>query len=297
MTAILPLQNPPRIKGGFETIVRGPILGRDGNPLDEAEWRVGVEGEGLPDSQFFSNKMRGGSWGDPNIDPTDRKPVSGRGNTFTFKPAGVGVSFECYADGANTTIGDIPMQHARNEMRRRLWSLIGEHIQNVGTSIDCPDQPGTNRTLAGSAQLPDGYDDAHPGDIEGTLQGLLDMVCEFVATDPVFLVPYSWKTHFTRRGIVRWDDAQECYIALGVYRIAFDCFDNVGPTGTTTNDDGSEVWIYAMVAPQVTVADEGEGDIVSYRTKLQNIYGVRAERQFGYWFDADTVYAAKTTIL
>ena len=65
-----------------------PLLGRDGNPLAENEWRRGVSGETLPEPEFFVNAMVGGSWGDP--DGGDLKPVSIDGDEQAFKPAAVG---------------------------------------------------------------------------------------------------------------------------------------------------------------------------------------------------------------
>lgn len=295
MSAILQLQNPPRLRGGFETIVRGPLLGKGGEALTEDQWRGGVSGETLPAPLFFSNGMVGGSWGDPTAG--DVKPASAMGDEVEFKPSSVGDLFQCEMNAPNTVRGDIVLQHARNEMNRALWSLIARHIQVVGTSIECPGQPGANPTLQGVAKLPEGYDDDAPGNIEGVVQGLLDMVCAGSKSDPVFMAPLSWKSHFSRRGIVRWDEEQQAYILLGTHRIAFDCIDNVGPDGTTTNDDGSEVWIYAMLPPDVSVAAEGDGDVVAARAELRNVYHVRVERQFGYWFDTNNVYAAKATIL
>lgn len=293
MTTILPLQNPPRIRGGFETIV-APLLGQDGQPLATDEWRQGVQGQTLPTTEFFTNSMIGGSWGDP--DDGDLKPESVMGDEVAFKPSGVGVNFMCQMNAPGGARGDMAATLVRQEINRRLWSEIARHIQNVGTSIDCPGGDELNPTLVEVAQLPDGYVDLTPGSIEGVIQGLLDMVCAGAHTDPAFLAAYSFKSHFTRRGIVHWDEAQQAYILLGTHRIAFDCIDNVGPAGTTTAGDGSEVWIYALIPPQVAVADEEGDDFIAARAELRNTYHVRGERQFGYWFDTSQVYAAKAGV-
>lgn len=295
MSAILPLQNPPRILGGFETVV-APLLGRDGNVLPESGWHGGVIGQTLPGegAQFFSSQMVGGSWGDPDAD--DVKPDSEMGEEVTFKPASIGVNFSCEMNAENTARGDIAKKLVQQEMARRLWSEIGLHIQAVGTSIDCPDQAGTNPTLIDVAQLPSGYNDLAAGSIEGVIHGLLDGVCDAMHTDPVFLVPRAFMPHFSRRGLVHWDPAAQAFRLLGIYPIAFDCFLNEGPGGTTTAADGSEVWIYAMLHPQVDAAAEGPNDLIGVRTIEQNVYRVRGERQFGYWFDTDHVYAAKAGV-
>ena len=294
MSAITPLPDPPRILGGFETIIEGPLIGRDGAELTEAEWSGGIIGTDLPPGEnWFTNQLSGGTWGDP--DSGDEKDISVVGTPHAFKPSGVGVQFQCQMN-ENTPQGNIPLQQVQSALKRKLWSLIARHIANVGTTIACPGELAANPTLQGVAKLPDGYVDDAPGNPRGVVQGLLDMVCAGAGTDPVFLAPYSYKAQMVDCGLVKWHEERQLYLLLGTYRIAFDCIDNVGPVGTTTATDGSEFWIYAMVPTiRVSVADESKDDIQQWRTQRQNVFGVRGERQFEYEFDTDNVYAAKAT--
>lgn len=296
MSAILPLPDPPRIVGGFETIIEGPLLDRQGNEMPVEEWSAGVIGTNLPpQEEWFTNSLAGGDWGDP--DDGDEKPSSTAGNGKEFQPSSVGVQFKCQMN-ENTPQGNIPLQQVASAMKRKLWSMIANHIANIGTTLACPGKPGTNPTLQGVAKLPDGYVDAAPGNPRGVVQGLLDMVCAGTGADPVFLVPYSYKAQMMAHGLVHWDKDAQRYVLLETYRIAFDCIENVGPDGTTTKTDGSEFWIYAMPPTvRVSVADADQDDIKTWRTQRINVHGVRAERQFEYDFDTDNVYAGKATVL
>lgn len=275
MTAILPLLNPPRIRGGLESVV-APLLGRDGQPLSVSEWSTGAELTSLPDANTFFSSRDGGTWGDPEDD--DLKPVSEAGAREKFLPGSVGAVFECGMNAPNTTLGDIPREEATRFMDRALFSLIATAITTVTTpAIDC-DNDATLETLPNIAQTPDGYDDDNPPSIRGGLQGLLEGVCAHWHSDPIFLAPREYMPHFLG-DIVRWHEELDQF-RFGPHAIAFDCFENVGPAGTTTNPDGSEVWVYALLPIQLAVADPVDDSISAVRTHLQNVYRVRVEREF-----------------
>lgn len=152
--------------------------------------------------------------------------------------------------------------------------------------------PVYNPGLQTVAELADGYDDDAPGSIRGVLQGLLDGVCDVWHTDPVFHVSRAWMPHFLG-DIVRWDAATESFY-FGPHRVSFDCYPNEGPSGTTTNADGSEVWIYASMPPVVGVG--GSVEVLAARNARQNTYQVRAEQEAIIAFDATLVIAGKATV-
>lgn len=292
MTAILPLPDPPRIRGGLD-IVATPLLGRNGELLPTSEWAMGVERTNLPHAETFFSSLHGGTWGDP--DDGDLKPSSESGARNRLLPGSVGAVFECQMNAPNTTLGDIPRAEGTSFMDRAYYSLVAEAISTPATpGIDCdPDAQIT--TLPGVAQLPDGYVDNAPGTIEGVMHGLLDGVCAYLHTDPVFHVARAFMPHFFRRGIVHWDEVGG-FFRMGPHRVSFDCYANVGPAGTTTAGDGSEVWIYASTPIELATADPDADSVSAVRTQLQNIYRVRVEREFIAVFDTEGVYAAKALV-
>lgn len=298
MTAILPLQNPPRIRGGFATVAQ-PLIGRDGEPLSESEWNKGVEWTNFGAGETFVSGMGGGSWG--LIADGDEKPVNPNPDSELFLPLMLGAMFSCEMNAPGGVLGDVSRERAQNLLDRRTYSDLAR-ILSTGEAYTCADPDGSdpNPSLQSEAVFPDGFDGVTPGSIRGVLQGLLDGTCGAPGggpgwnSDPVFHVPRAWMPHFLG-DIVRWHEEDGTF-RFGPYRVAFDCYPNVAPTagGGTTNPDGSEVWIYATLPPQIAYGEQMETSLV--RAELRNTYTARAERTAIVAFDTTLVLAAKALV-
>lgn len=288
MTAILPLQDQPPIRGGLRSI-------SDPLPLEENEWRSGVHVSPALGGDTFTSGYGGGSWG--SIEGGDEKPVNELEPGVDFTPGTIGTIFDCGGPGSpGTPIGDTVRQRAEALIERRSWSDLAR-LLHTGETYRCGDLDSngdadeTNPSLQGLAVTPAGYDDGAPGSIRGVLQGLLDGVCSTWHTDPVFHVARAWMPHFLG-DIVRWDESTDTF-RFGPHLVSFDCYPNVGPAGTTTAADGSEVWIYASMRPLVAF---GGVEVVSARHYRQNTYQVRAEREAIAIIDPTLVSAAKALV-
>lgn len=287
MTTPLPIQPRPPIRGGLASVAA---------PLpDGTDWRLGVEVRSSPDTDVFV-------WNDPCNDQgvllddfsplLDNKPVVDAGPAFRFYPIAVGKIVQCGPGATETTIGDIARQQASGSLDRQVHKALAAALHG---KLQAVGQYGSNFENSTSIQTnfvtPDGFDDLNPGNIRGTMQGLLDSVCGCSNSDPVFHIPRAWMPHFIDE-IVTWDEATGKFW-FGPHEVSFDCYPNE-LVPYTTNPDGSEVWIYATARPMVAVEEE---DVTTVLTRSQNNWSVRVERHAIVAFDATCVYAAKATIL
>lgn len=296
MTAILPLQNPPPIRGGLAT-VSSTLIGRDGQPLPEGEWNKGVQWTNFGAGDTFVSGMGGGSWG--IIADSDVKPVNENPGSGLFTPSMIGAMFSCEMNAPHGVLGDVSRQRAESLLDRSTFSDLARLLA-TGESYRCGAADGSepNPSLQSTAILPDGHDGITPGSIKGALQGLLDGICAAPNglawhSDPVFHIPRAWMPHFLDH-IMRWDEATGTF-RFGPYRVSFDCYPNKEPdVGGTTAVDGSEVWIYATLPPQLAFGDQMQTQLV--RAPLRNHYTARAERTAIVAFDTSLVMAAKALV-
>ena len=288
MTAILPLYSPLRFRGGLETVVT-ELIGRDGNPLPEQEWRRGVEWTNMATGDTFTSGMGGGSWG--QITLGDEKPVNPNPGSEVFQPVSLGAIFECQMQAPNGVQGDVSRQRALALLERKGMSDLARILYD-GEAYTCAAPDGSDPN-PGLIALAESLTPVGPGSIRGAFQGLLGAVCETWHADPVFLIPREFMPHFLDE-VVKWDEATGSF-RFGPYRVAFDCFPNVAPTaGGTTAVDGSEVWVYAMMPPAVALGESVAADGV--RAELRNHYTFRAEREAIVAFDTTRVLAAKALV-
>lgn len=297
MTAILPLQSPPRIRGGLASVSQ-VLLGLDGQPLPESEWNKGVQWTNFGAGDTFVSGMGGGSWG--TIEDGDEKPVNDNPGGELFDPVMLGAMFSCEMNAPNGVLGDVSRARAEALLERSTYSDLARLLA-TGEAYRCGAADGSqpNASLQSEAVFPDGHDGITPGSIKGALQGLLDGVCggpdgTAWKADPVFHVPRAFMPHFLG-DVVRWDEATQTF-RFGPHLVSFDCYPNQAPTagGGTTNPDGSEVWIYATLPPGIAISEQVDTQLV--RAELRNVYTARAERAAIVAFDTSLVLAAKALV-
>lgn len=294
MTTPLPIQPRPPIRGGLASVVAAMPAG---------DWRNGVEVRGEPDNGAFAWHPLCADEGvdldtfDPiqNEGPAD-KPVSAIGGAFRFYPITVGKIVQCGPNATQTPIGDIATQTAKGSLDRLFHKALAAALHGkLETQGQYAGSSEVGASLASSLQFPAGFDELNPGNLVGTLQGLLDSVCGCSNSDPIFHVPRAWMPHFIAQDLAEWDDASGRFM-FGPHEVSFDCYPNEDPTGVNVNTatDGTEVWIFATARPHVAM---GEDDEVRWLERRQNESTVLVERHGIIALDLTCAFGAKATIL
>lgn len=290
MTTPLPIQPRPPIRGGLASVVES---------LPDGDWRNGVEVRGEPDGGVFAWNPLCADTGVEldTFDPiADEKPVSAIGSAFRFYPITVGKIVTCGPNATQTPIGDIARQTARGSLDRLFNKALASALHGkLETQGEYAGTPEVGASLASSLQFPAGFDELNPGNLAGTLQGLLDSVCECSHSDPIFHVPRAWMPHFLAADLVEWDEPSGRFW-FGPHEVSFDCYPNEDPTGANTNTatDGSEVWIFATARPYVAMSEDDEVQVL---TRRQNDTTVLVERHGIIALDLTCAWGAKATII
>lgn len=286
MTGILKIQQRPPIRGGLASVAA---------PLETDDWKSGVQIQTTPDGDVFVwNPL----CADDGVmlstgDPITEKPVDDVAEARRFYPITVGKIVQCGPGSDRTAIGNIALQQAKGSLDRQIYKALAHALHGAletHGNYAGADEIGTS--IGSEMVVPAGFDPDAPGNLRGTLQGLLDSVCACSNSDPIFHVPLAWKSQFIG-DLVRWDEATQKYWFAN-HEVSFDCYPNEDPTGTyATNPDGSEVWIFATARPLVEIEEE---DTVVLLTRELNNWKARVERHAIVAFDPTCVYGAKATV-
>jgi hypothetical protein len=307
VTTPLPIQPRPPIRGGLDSVAI-PL------PLSESEWSGGVFVTSTDDSSVvvWDASCQDYGWelgaaivdpGDPPNDPIEEKPASTPPAESEFAPTVIAARASCSVGGSQSAIGDIIGQNAQAALDRMQYRVLAQALHG-GTPVYAQQDHGggQNPNLAGfgggtAPTYPAGFNASAPGNIRGTLQGLLDLVCECYHSDPVFHIPRSFMAYFLTDALVRWDEGTQTF-RFGPHMVSFDCYANKGSneleTATPTATDGSEVWIWTSAQPMVAL---GAQDTITNLERRQNSYTALVERQAIVAFDTACFGAAKATIL
>lgn len=268
MTVPLKIKQRPPIRGGLASVAA---------PLEDVDWRAGVEVRAMPDGELFAVDTCTGDVYDLDGNMLPAKPVDEVGDGFKFLPVTVEKIVQCGPGATQTTIGDIAQQTASGSLDRQVYKMLARSVQF---------------SLAPLASVPSGSDPNNPGGIRTALQGLLDGACGCFNSDPVFHIPRAWMPHFLG-DVVRFDESTGTF-RFGPHLVSFDCYANQDPSGTyATNPDGSEVWIFATAQPFVAV---GEEDSVRVLTREQNNYKALVERHAIVAFDPTCALMSKAAV-
>lgn len=291
MTTPLKIQQRPQIRGGLLSVSA---------PLPTDDWRLGVEVRQSPDDGVFTwqpcasaGQLMDGS------EVLDDKPVSDVGAGLRFFPQYAEKIVQCGPGATQTTIGDIARETARGSLDRAYGKVLAGTLHGLlATYGPTTGETGTSLATPGVTTYPDGFDPNAPGNLRGTMQGLLDQSCDCFNSDPVFHIPRSFMPYFLPDGLVRWDEGTGTF-RFGPHLVSFDCYPNIAPVvadelASPTAGDGSEVWIFTTTQPLVATADM---DDVSVLTREQNLYRAKVERASIVAFDATCAGAAKATVL
>lgn len=306
MTTPLRIQASRPLRGGLDSVAVGLP------ELTEDDWKVGVEltppargSVSLWDATGCNDE--GYALDDHDAsDPLTEKPVEGVATGFKFYPGMIVAQSECEVGGSVSAIGNIILENAQADLDRNAWRAAEAILHGIAPVL----HPGglernaslNNYGIGGDPTgpsdptLPDGFDPAAPGDLKGTLQGLLDSVCACAKGDLTLHVPVSFLPYFLADGVVKWDPESGRYL-FGTHEVSFGCYPNRGPnaqeTASPTATDGTEVWIWATGPVYVEFgADQVLGEI----TRRQNLYTAIVERPVLVAFDPACVYAAKAQV-
>jgi len=283
VTTPLNITPRPAIRGGLASVSDAMPAGLD--------WRNGVEARATPDGGVFTwDACEGTAYDLLGEELVGDKPVSDVGAGYKFFPVFAEKIVQCGPGATQTMIGDIARQTAQGSLDRQIHKVLARTMQGVIPTFGANGQNGT--TIADLATVPGGFDPDAPGDIRGTIQGLLDGVCGCSNSDPVLHIPRAFMPQFLD-DIVEWDGASGKF-RMGPVEVSFDCYDNVDPAGVyETLTDGSEVWIFATAKPLIAIA---EVDDVRVLTREQNNYKVMVERPAIIAFDPTCVFKAKAKV-
>ncbi len=295
MTTPLPIQPRPPIRGGLESVVT-PL------PLDESKWRIGVAptleddaGIGLWDAngcEDFGIDVDSG-------DEVNEKPETSPAGSSAFAPAILTKLVSCNVGGSQSAVGNLILDSARYSFDRMQYRTLAKILQGSLPVFNADGDANPNLSGdfgADGPTYPDGFDASQPGDIKGTLQGLLDLVCSCSHSDPVFHIPRSFMPQFLGTTLVHWDDANGVF-RFGPHLVSFDCYTNLGSDeleqATPTAIDGTEVWIWTSSQPMVAF---GAQDNLTGLERRQNEYTALVERPAIITFDTQCFGAAKAVI-
>jgi hypothetical protein len=284
VTTPLNIEARPAIRGGLASVAGQLPSGTD--------WRNGVEITTTPDDGVFTwDTCEGEAYDISGTPIVGDKPVSSVGAGLKFFPVTAEKIVECGPGATRTTIGDIARETARGSLDRQIHKVLARALQGIIPTFGDNSQIGAS--IATLATVPAGFDPDNPGNLAGTLQGLLDSVCDCSSSDPVFHVPRAWMPQFIAQDLVTWNEALGVFMH-GPHEVSFDCYVNEDPTGTyETLTDGSEVWIFATAKPMIEIS---EADDVTVLTHRQNNYKAMVERQAIIAFDPTCVIMAKARV-
>lgn len=273
MTTPLPIQPRPPIRGGLASVSAQL-------PLPESEWRGGVWV--TPETNMTTFR-----WG---CATTGDKPTTTLPEASLFEPATVGAMMEC---GPNGGVQPMLEAYALEMWKRQRWSEAAKLLHD-GTT-DGP-EAGQNFSLKDATAAP-GFDPAAPGSIEGTLQGLLDIVCNCSSSDPVLHVPRAFMSQFMTQTLIRWDEPTGTF-RFGPHLVSFDCYPNLGPDAVEgganpTPIDGSQVWIWATSQPLVEWSAQERVRTVAPR---RNEHLLRVEQDVIVTIDPGCAYGARALV-
>jgi hypothetical protein len=307
VTTPLPIQPRPPMRGGLDSVATAL-------PLSEDEWRAGVYVTHTDDSDVIvwdaSCRVRGYEQG-ANIGNGDtppeqtEKPAATPPLEVEFAPTMIVSQSQCHVGGSQSVIGDIIQANAQQALDRMQWRVMAQVLHGATPvrsaadhgDVQNPSLSGMASPVTGDPQYPAGFNPATPGDIKGTLQGLLDLVCECYHSDPVFHIPRSFMAYFLNDGIITWDESAGVF-RFGPHLVSFDCYSNIGNDDieavSPTLTDGSEVWIWTSARPMVAFGSE---DVITNLERRQNSYQALVERPAILAFDTSCFGAAKATIL
>lgn len=281
MTTPLPIQVRPHLRGGLESAVNDPsrMLGADGTPLSEAQWRTGVEIIGFGGEFLFT-------WGCAS---SGDKPAQYLGDMATFDSTIVGIDVICDGIGSRDTwVGDLLAQAARIGFDRGFYGRVAQILIDG----DVGGAAGPNPSFNSSATFPSGFNPNAPGDFEGSMQGLLEIARNCSHSDVIFHIPMQFLPYALRHG-VRWEESVG-YYRYGAFRVIFDAYPNVGPAGTATAPNGTEFWMW-MTGP-IFVERAAQIDTIDGHEHVQNSWSVLVEQGAIVAFDPGCVGAVKVRI-
>lgn len=305
MTTPLKIQASPPLRGGLDAVA-SPL------PMSEDEWRVGIEvtpparnsvhlwdATGCADVGYELDAAAGAGAPAELTEKTENGVASG----FKFYPTGIVAQVECHVSGTQSAIGDIILENAQADLDRMQWRALEAVLHGAAPvmgpagernpSLANYDDDGVGQS---APTLPDGFDPTAPGDLKGSLQGLLDGICACSKGDLTLHVPVSFLPYFLVDGAVRWNEDTGRY-TYGSHTVSFGCYPNRGPQDTEaaspTADDGTEVWIYSTGPVYYAF---GDTDTVQEVVRRQNKAIALVERPAIVAFDPVCVYAVKAKV-
>lgn len=306
MTTPLRIQASRPLRGGLDSVAVGLP------ELTEDDWKVGVEL--TPPARNTVHLWDATGCNDEGyaLDDHDasaalaEKEVGGVAEGFKFYPGMIVAQAECTVGGSVSSIGNIILENAQADLDRNAWRAAEAILHGMAPVLHpggLERNPSLNNygidpdpTGPSDPTLPDGFDASAPGDLKGTLQGLLDSVCDCAKSDLTFHVPVAFLPYFLADGIVRWDAAAEGYF-FGSHEVSFGCYPNQGPQAVEdanpTATDGTEVWIWTTGPVYV---EFGQDQVLGEVTRRQNLYTAIVERPVLVAFDPVCVYAAKARV-
>lgn len=295
MAKPLPIQARPPLRGGIDAVAtEGPLAGVD--------WRQGViitpttnDGVGVwnADCRDIGYSIDGEQF------PDNEKPAGLLPNPYEFAPFIIESHVECNVGGTKTVIGDIIKQNAVISLETMTPRVIAKVLQGTIPVHTAPDRLDlANPTLNNPAVLPSGFNPMAPGNLKGTLQGLLDQVCGCAAGEMTFHVPESFLPYFLINGVVSWDEGSGTY-RFGAHAVSFDCYPNQGPPdvelASPTLTDGTECWIWISNPIWVATAPLEDWTVQHIHTRTNTASAI-VERAAIVAFDPSCTAAAKAKV-
>lgn len=292
MTTILPIQTSERMRGGLESVAR-PLLGMDGQPLAEAQWRGGVmltpgsqdAGFVWPVSCTATPELRV----DEDLFDDGKPAETGVSDGIVFDPLVVGAMSACLP--GRTVFGDLQRAMATSTLERIRFSKLAEALFTGGMGASDESNPSL---LAVNGATPAGFDATSPSRIRPTMAGLLNAVCGYSGSDWVFHAPIQMLAHVKNELGLVWNDTRGVW-TWGPFDWSFDCYPNSGPTEvedvTPTEVDGTTFWVWMTRRPMVAWSDDVT--VLEATKHLENHRKVLAEQVAIIVVDTTAVLAAK----
>lgn len=297
MTTPLKIQASTPLRGGLDAVA-SPLP--DG--ITEDEWRVGLEL--TPPARNAVHLWNATGCADEGYaldgsGPLTAKELGGVASGFKFYPTAIVAQVECHVSGTQSAIGDIILENAQGDLElnkhRALEAVLHGLAPVFGPAGEANPSLNNYNTGPSAPTIPQGFDVTDPGDLRGTLQGLLDSICACSKSDVIIHAPVSAWPYLEAVGVT-WDEAAGVY-RYGTHRVSLGCYPNVGPEDQeaiqATATDGTEFWLWAT--GPVYVAFSGTDTVVDLQTR-QNLAQALVERAAIVAFDPACVYAVKAKV-